>query len=327
MWEKTFPMASFNRIFVAVPLLMLWIPAPRLPLSQTQIPAADQISKTNPAPIGKEMEEAFREATRQHKEGNLESAARLYQQILYHRPNLAEVHNNLGLIYQAIGQTELAQKEYQEAVRLIPDYAVALNNLAGLYFAQGQYESASEIWFKAARKDPFDSEYCFNLGLCYHKMSAPEKALRYLRVAVKLNPQRAGAFLLLGQLHFQRGEYAASLEAYERYLPLSDKENDAQRLEVERQIQTLKTILGVRPAELPRTTVPASAASPLQPAVKSLPPKKKFFLHPARLKQFVLSIFSRSPKDQTINAGESRPLSAPKPSLDHEVSAPPETHS
>jgi len=293
-------MVSVNRISIAVILMLLWFPGSGVWLSQAQSPATDQYSKVTPAPVGEELGDTFREAARQHKAGNLETAARLYQQILNQRPQLAEVHNNLGLIYQAIGNLELAQKEYQEAVRLVPDYALALNNLASFFFLLGQYENASEFWFKAARKDPFDAEFCFNLGLCYFKMSSPEKAIRYLQLASKLNRQMTGAPLLLGQLHFQRGEYAAALQAYQQYLKLAEGENSAQVLEAERQIKSLKAILGEKSVE----PVPSSTSQPPQPVSKALSAKKKFFLHPARLKQFVLSIFSRPPRNQTAKSAK-----------------------
>ncbi len=241
------------------------------PVCWAQTPAASPqpkpyYSKTTPPPLDEELLLLFKQAASQQKAGNLETAARLYQQILLQNPRLAEVHNNLGLIFQAIGHLELARKEYEEAIRVVPDYALALNNLASLLFASSQYEQASGLWLKAMQKDPLEADYYYNLGLCYARMNQPKQGIDYLQLTLKLNPQFMPALFLLGQLLSSSGDYEGALKAYERSLALVSDDADGWRVNIQRQITLLNSILGPKKIEsrISPSVVPATTRRPAQ---------------------------------------------------------------
>jgi tetratricopeptide (TPR) repeat protein len=170
------------------------------------------------------------------------------------------------MIYQAIDEREMARKEYEEAIRLVPDYGVALNNFAALFFSSGEYYRARDMWDRAAKGDPFNSEYCFNLALCYSKTAEVALAIKYTKVALKLNPQLGSAYYLLGQLTREQGNYTESLNAYERFMELTGESSSPNRDEARRQIAEIKSFLGkkdLKPA-VPSIQKPAQA-NPLAP--------------------------------------------------------------
>jgi tetratricopeptide (TPR) repeat protein len=69
-------------------------------------------------------------------------------------PNLAEVHNNLGLGLAKLGRTDEAQAELEQAVRLKPELAVALMSLGGIYQTQGKIQMAIDTYSEFARRFP-----------------------------------------------------------------------------------------------------------------------------------------------------------------------------
>jgi Flp pilus assembly protein TadD len=53
-----------------------------------------------------------------------------YQEALKKAPDVAEIHNTLGMAFAATGRFEEAVLQFREALRLRPDYAEARSNLA-----------------------------------------------------------------------------------------------------------------------------------------------------------------------------------------------------
>lgn len=77
----------------------------------------------------------------------LDKALPYYRIALELNPALAEVHFDLGVLYQQQGKALAAQTEYEQAValRAVPKYQ---NNLADLYFERKDYDRAFELYGK-----------------------------------------------------------------------------------------------------------------------------------------------------------------------------------
>lgn len=69
-------------------------------------------------------------------------------------PQVAEVHNNLGLGLAKLGRTEEAQAELEQAVSLKPDLAVALMSLGGLYQSQGKVQKSLDTYTAFVNRFP-----------------------------------------------------------------------------------------------------------------------------------------------------------------------------
>ena len=74
-------------------------------------------------------EETFALAVQNHNKNNLQVAENLYKEILKTNPNHVSTHNNLGLVFQKLGELQKAISCYQKAIEIKPDYANARNNL------------------------------------------------------------------------------------------------------------------------------------------------------------------------------------------------------
>ncbi|HVN80304.1 MAG TPA: tetratricopeptide repeat protein [Terriglobia bacterium] len=187
----------------------------------------------------------FRQAVESQKAGNLEQAAREYQQILMMRPEMPEVLNNLGVILQTLGDSMSARKKYEAALRVEPDFDAALNNLASLLYSEGEYSRARDLWLKAVAKDPLDAELRVNLALGYLKTGEPDKSIRSLRKALTLNPKHSAAHYVLGEILQEQGDYEGALQAYMGYLESKPEPGVEARSYVQHQIAELKGYLGI----------------------------------------------------------------------------------
>ena len=61
--------------------------------------------------------------------GDVGRAAAAYEEVLRRKPEFAEAHNNLGLLWLNAGKIDLAQNEFRAALKIKPDYSAAQRNL------------------------------------------------------------------------------------------------------------------------------------------------------------------------------------------------------
>jgi tetratricopeptide (TPR) repeat protein len=76
---------------------------------------------------------------------------------------MIEAHNNLGLAYFQLGQTEQAIAEYEQALRYYPHYALAHANLGNALQRQGHLREAIAEYRQALQTDPYNHDAIENL--------------------------------------------------------------------------------------------------------------------------------------------------------------------
>ncbi len=120
------------------------------------------------------------------REGRLEEAARIYNQVLEIEPKQPDAIHLLGMV-------AFANQDYEEAVRLINE-AVILN--------------------------PTVSDYHLNLSSIYLASNQHALAKSHAKVAIKLNPNMSEAHYNLGIILFAEGNINQSIAAFKRSLDL-----------------------------------------------------------------------------------------------------------
>lgn len=73
-----------------------------------------------------------------------------YQKAVALDPYYVDTYNDLGIIYEARGQTERARQMYLKAIEINPNYPNSYSNLALLYESQRDYTNAILCWLKRA---------------------------------------------------------------------------------------------------------------------------------------------------------------------------------
>ena len=73
-------------------------------------------------------------------------------------PNLAEIHNNLGLLYLKMKKLDDAVVAFEEAVKKNVNYALAYVNLGKALIELEKYDDAIKAYEKALEIDPSNHE-------------------------------------------------------------------------------------------------------------------------------------------------------------------------
>ena len=115
-------------------------------------------------------------AMRQHRAGRLAEAAAAYRQILALRPDIAEAHNNLGVVLRHQGRLEQAAARYRQAVALKPNYADAYNNLGNVLREQGQLDQAAARFEQSLAVKPSLFQAHNSLGRIFRRQGKLDQA-------------------------------------------------------------------------------------------------------------------------------------------------------
>ncbi len=157
-------------------------------------PTLKSAGQTVPAPTAKHaaIESHFAAAQRAQHDKDYATAEREYQAVLALAPDFAEVHMNLGLVYQLQDRFSEAMTEFRRALKFKP-------GLAGANFF---------------------------LGVDYCKLGEGARATSYLKAALQTESNRPDIWLWLATAQEISGELQAEVVTLHRALELQPKDVD-----------------------------------------------------------------------------------------------------
>ncbi|MBE0626598.1 MAG: tetratricopeptide repeat protein [Burkholderiales bacterium] len=151
-------------------------------------------------------------------QGKHDAASRSYRRALAIKPDLAEVHCNLGLALQSLGDLDAAVKSYRRALALKPDLAEVHSNLGLVLQAQGNPDAAVASYRRAIAIRPDFADAYYNLGIALKQLGKPDEAVASYRGAISLNPDHAEAYGSLANLLRIQGNPDEALACYRQQL-------------------------------------------------------------------------------------------------------------
>ena len=101
---------------------------------------------------------------------------------------MAQVRNNLGVVYSERKDYEAAAREYEAALDLDPRLPEACYNFGSDLLRQGAYRQAARRFSRSLRLYPTDVWALNNRGLAYLKLGNRKKARRDLEAALAVDP-------------------------------------------------------------------------------------------------------------------------------------------
>jgi tetratricopeptide (TPR) repeat protein len=157
-------------------------------------PASTVAGQSAPSPTAKNsaIESHFSAAQQAQHDKDYATAEREYRAVLAIAPDFAEVHMNLGLVYQLQDRSTEAMAEFRRALKIKP----------GLTGAN------------------------FFLGVDYCKLGEGAKAIPYLKAALQAEPGRPDIWLWLATAQEISGELQAEVVTLQRALELQPKDAD-----------------------------------------------------------------------------------------------------
>jgi CHAT domain-containing protein/Flp pilus assembly protein TadD len=210
--------------------------------SLAQQPAATSQDATRAA-----AERAFQQGKQLYKQGTADSlrqAIAKYQEALplYRavgdKAREAITLNNIGLVYDDLGETQKALDYYNQSLplsRAVSDRAreaIILNNIGAVYDALGEKQKALDYYnqslplFRAVSDKAGEARTLNNIGLVYSTLGEKQKALdsynQSLLLKRTLDNKASEAITLnnIGRVYDDLGEKKKALDSYNQSLPL-----------------------------------------------------------------------------------------------------------
>ena len=155
----------------------------------------------------------FAAAQEAQKRNDYATAEREYRAVLAAVPRFAEVHMNLGLVYQLQNRIPGAMAEFRRALLIEPGLAGANFFLGVDYCNLGQATTAVPYLKTAARREPDRPDIWSWLATAQEMSGEIEAQVATLRQALTLQPQDVDLLYLLGHAYERLGKgEVASLE-------------------------------------------------------------------------------------------------------------------
>ena len=152
--------------------------------------------------------------------GELESAISHYKNALKIRPELAEAHCNLGIVYKNLGDTKNAIECYENALKINPDYLNAHMKFGLFLMESGNLVKAENCFKNVIQINPSNSAARINLGNIYLAKLELDTACDYYKRAFELNPEEADALYNLGIIEGKRNDFGSSIEIKAPTIPV-----------------------------------------------------------------------------------------------------------
>jgi tetratricopeptide (TPR) repeat protein len=195
--------------------------------------------------LAPDLQEKFIKANEARKNGDLDSAGKLLQEVLQSGGKLPEVYNALGILWQSKGEHEKALssfraaaqidvkdpqprflagasllalrrtgeaiREFKKAVQLQPDNTLVREQLARAQARTQDWPGAIEQYSRLMELQPENPEYRYQLGRAYGKYT-----LACFERIQALNPSSARLYQELGDQYLAQGKMEKTIESYEK---------------------------------------------------------------------------------------------------------------
>lgn len=162
----------------------------------------------------------FADAARLHQAGRVQDAVARYEQAILLKPDLADIHNNLGVALGQLGQVDNARARFEHALSLNPDHANAHNNLGNLFVSIGRVDEAVIHLERACDLNPSLIGAHKSLGAAYTRQGRLDHAVRCYQRGLVVKPDDPEIHNELATLFKFRGRFDDAAAHYERAIAI-----------------------------------------------------------------------------------------------------------
>jgi len=159
--------------------------------------------------------------------GQFDEAENRYRRSLEIKPDFAEAHYNLGILFRERGRFDDAIASYRQALKCNPDYAVAHGNLGIVLHDLGRLDDAVESYQRALKINPKAAEIHFNHGNALHSLGQIDGAIKSYRCALKVKPDFAEAHNNLGVILRNLGQFDEAIGSFHIALEIKPNFSEA----------------------------------------------------------------------------------------------------
>lgn len=138
------------------------------------------------------------------------------KQAARHRPGFVEAWTSLGNLYLSLGKDLEAESAFEVALNLSPDLAFVHNQIGVIRQRKGDYASAREAYQRAIEGNYREPGVFCNIGVAYE--GRKEEARQAYLQELSLRPDLAIAHYHLGNLYRDQGLNSSAMNHYRTFL-------------------------------------------------------------------------------------------------------------
>lgn len=172
-------------------------PALRLELAKTYLARGDTARALSASDRARALEDGFEvqcvRAEIFERAADPDKAIAAYHSALAIRGDVAEVHNNLGILYRQRRDFSSALRHFDCALEINPRNLAAHNNRGNTLKDLCDYDGAMREYLLALDLNPKHIDTLFNLALCHQRNGDMTKALTRLREISEIAPKHESA--------------------------------------------------------------------------------------------------------------------------------------
>jgi tetratricopeptide (TPR) repeat protein len=167
------------------------------------------------SPVKKQHNATLTAAVALHRQGQLEQAEVLYQEILQSQPQHLGALHLLAMLAAQRQDAITAIKLFDRALAIKPDFTEALNNRGNSLLDLQRPAQALESYDRALAIQPNYALALYNRGNALCSLRRPVEALDSYAGALAIQPNFAEAHWYAGMCHLAMGEFALGWPKYE----------------------------------------------------------------------------------------------------------------
>ena len=153
-------------------------------------------------------------ATTRQREGQLQEAVDIFQEILAAHPDQPDALHYLGVLLYHSGDRETAIALIEKSLSIAPKQPAALNNLGNMYRMAARDDDALKAYWAAIRHDSGHADSWRNLADIQRRREDPIAAIKSLKIALTFEPDNFSARHWLGLLSAEMGEFDQAAEIF-----------------------------------------------------------------------------------------------------------------
>ena len=145
--------------------------------------------------------------------GQLSQAKQKADDVRGQSPSEGIVQNQLGKVYEKLGDLQSAEEAYRKAIQLEPETEDYYLDLTSLLFLQERPREAIALLTKTVQRMPQSYSLGLSLGTAYQAAGDKHKALEVFQEMSRKAPDLAPAYVLYGKLASSLGQMSEAIEA------------------------------------------------------------------------------------------------------------------
>ena len=136
------------------------------------------------------------------------------------KPDFPKAHHCLGNALRKQGKFSASIDAYYRALKLNPSFTQVYNSLGSAFKAKGQIADAIDSYKKALKLEPRFLQACHNLGIALKENGQLDEAIKYYQKAISFKPNFPQAHNNLGVALKDSGRLQEAIDSYKKAVEL-----------------------------------------------------------------------------------------------------------